>query len=280
MGRVTREGDGIGSGKLLGARSSQQDACLSERLEEEEAVLAIVADGMGGHAEGALASSLVVTAFRDAFVTARAHRSDLGPSFDEGLDAANRAIAEAQRDHPEREGMGTTLVAAHLSKQGVAWVSVGDSLLLLHSKGVLRRLNDDHSLRALPGNAGLRGNMLRSAVTGSAIAMVDRQPDPVRVGGDDRLVLASDGVLTLSMHRLAVLLTAAQSRPAQACAEAVVEAVQRAGDPKQDNCTVLVLNGPEEAGAPAPRRGPGASSVILAALGLALAGVIVLVLFW
>ena len=269
---------GYGSGALVGRRSSQQDTFLVETL-DRGAVLAIVADGMGGHAEGALASRLAVAAFRDAFVTAQTHGSALRAAFDEALGAANRAVDEAQRGYPEREGMGTTLLAAHLSAEGLAWISVGDSLLLVEQNGVLRRLNEDHSLRAVIGRGRESASKLRSAVTGTSIAIIDSTPVPVRLAVGDRVIVASDGLLTLSMDRVVGALAALRDGTAQQAADRILGLVDQAASPRQDNCTVLVLDSRSEVAA-GDRRKPALSPTMLVALGLAAAAVVAFALFW
>lgn len=269
---------GYGTGALVGGRSSQQDTFLVEPL-AHGALLAIVADGMGGHAEGALASKLAATKFRDAFVTAQAHGSALRAAFNEALGAANRAVDEAQRDYPEREGMGTTLLAAHLSAEGLAWISVGDSLLLVEQDGVLRRLNEDHSLRAVVGRGRESASKLRSAVTGTSIALIDCMADPVRLAVGDRVVVASDGLLTLSMDRVAGALAALRAGTAQQAADNILGLVDQVAAARQDNCTVLVLDSRSDAPIDV-RRKPALSPTMLVALGLAAAAIVAFALFW
>ena len=105
--------------------------------------------------------------------------------------------------------MGTTLVAAYLSEAGIAWISVGDSPLWLFRGRQLMRLNEDHSLRQMKREgARVSGNMLMSAVTGEPIPIVDCRPDPIEVRKGDLILLASDGVLTLSEPEIVSVLRA------------------------------------------------------------------------
>ncbi|HEX4767757.1 MAG TPA: protein phosphatase 2C domain-containing protein [Lichenihabitans sp.] len=232
------------AGALLGARESQQDTSLLEDLSDGTELLALVADGMGGHAAGALASQTVAKRFAAAFLRLRSDPAGLGAALRRALDEANLSVAEAQHGHPDRSGMGTTLIAAHVSPRGLAWISVGDSVLLLCRAGTIRRLNEDHSLRSLPGfTGGRQGNLLRSAITGDELALVDCSPEPLRLEAGDTLVLASDGLLTLSGDEILDLVGKHSADGPEALGAALIEAVNRRQDPKQDNCSVVTVGG-------------------------------------
>jgi serine/threonine protein phosphatase PrpC len=131
----------IGSATDVGlVRANNQD-----RLLVAEPLFA-VADGMGGHAAGEVASATAVDALEGAF-------TELTP---EGLQAAARAANRAVWDHaqtdPELRGMGTTLVALALvgppGAEELAVANVGDSRLYLLSQGDLVQVTSDHSLVA------------------------------------------------------------------------------------------------------------------------------------
>ena len=125
--------------QIRGAREYQEDSfgvLTGETLDSSEGVklVMVLADGMGGHAGGSNASSLVVGTFERSFGETK------GPSVDrlrECLDWANVAVYDAVDQSPELAGMGTTLVAAAISDEGLEWVSVGDSLLWLYRDGAL-----------------------------------------------------------------------------------------------------------------------------------------------
>ncbi len=264
------------AGALLGTRASQQDTSILEVLSDGTELLALVADGMGGHAAGALASQTVAKTFATAFLRLRFDPRGLEAALRGALSEANLAIAEVQHGHPDRSGMGTTLVAAHVSPQGVAWISVGDSVLLLCRAGGLRRLNEDHSLRSLPGfSGGRQGNLLRSAINGGELALVDCSPDPLRLEPGDALVLASDGLLTLSGDDILALVEKHSAEGPEALGTALIEAVDRRQDPKQDNCSVVTIGGFET---PSPLATPLAAPPSRAGLRLLLPLAIVLVL--
>lgn len=214
-------------------------------------VLAVLADGMGGHAAGDVASATICRTF---------HRQFLGGSgstplrLATSLQAANEAVHSATAANPSLGGMGATCVGIAVGQQGVHWISVGDSPLWRFRKGRLDRLNDDHSLAPLvdalvadgeltPEEAAVdpRRHYLRSAVTGDELDLVDASGEPLPLAAADIVLLASDGVLTLTDREIADLLNEHEGRSPGEIADALIRAVLAVGDPHQDNTTVVVL---------------------------------------
>jgi len=198
---------------------------------------------MGGHAAGDVASRLAVDSFSLTFVDARRKGASIEEALRHSLETTNDEIAAKQAASPEATGMGTTLVVAHVSAKGVAWISVGDSPLWLFRDGKLLRLNEDHSLRAaVADGAKLSGNILQSAVNGDPIALVDcrAEPLPLRIG--DVVVLASDGVLTLKDQEIAGVARKSSVNGPDAVAQALLQAVETRGKANQDNCAVLIAS--------------------------------------
>ena len=169
------------------------------------------------------------------------------------LKAANKAIADAIAENPELDSMGSTVVAAVVSSEGLNWISVGDSPLWLFRKGKLERLNADHSMAPVLADLAAKGSMtaeeaardprrhaLRSAVMGDDIPLIDVSPQPVMVEKGDRLLLASDGLLTLSEQEIAAILQKTQDVPLKDSVAALIQAVEDAEHPHQDNTTILL----------------------------------------
>ncbi|HRY07719.1 MAG TPA: SpoIIE family protein phosphatase [Hyphomicrobiaceae bacterium] len=214
-------------------------------------IVAVLADGMGGHAGGALASRMVCEHFLDACVSRN------GPVPDrliEALRVANSAVARKVAQNPMLSGMGSTLVGARFGDEGVEWVSVGDSPLLLYRGGEIALLNEDHSLAPELDRLVAAGrmseeearhdprrHMLRSAVTGDEIDMVDVSRCPLKLEMGDYVILASDGVHTLETAEIARLISAYASEGAQAVAKALIREVELLREPHQDNATVIAV---------------------------------------
>ncbi len=214
-------------------------------------LVAVLADGMGGHTAGALASRMVCESFVSAYAGFNGSRPE---RLLDALRSANDAIAAKVEANPVLSGMGSTLVAAALSDEGVEWVSVGDSPLLLYRRGEIAHLNEDHSLApeldrlaALgrmtvdQAKADPRRHMLRSAVTGEELDLVDVSRRPLVLEEGDYVILASDGLHTLETPEIERIVSAYAADGAEAVAGALIRAVEAMRDPHQDNTTVMAV---------------------------------------
>lgn len=237
----------------IGKREAQEDAFAIIRQSEQDPasdVLMLLADGMGGHAAGEIASTTAIDAFGKHFI--RAARSNRPPErLRESLDAANAAIRNAIAAGPELRGMGCTFIGALKMNDRLVWTSVGDSGLFLLRNGQLRRINADHSvggelaelvaagkLTRAEAAAHPRKNALRSAVTGAHLKLVDTNAIALEHG--DIVLLATDGLDTLSESQITDILAARTARDPRQAASALLAAVEFKVQPHQDNTTVIV----------------------------------------
>jgi protein phosphatase len=215
--------------------------------------LAVLADGMGGHAGGATASRIVCDAFVSDF-TAASFAGTVPQRLTHALDAANTALQGAVAASPHLEGMGSTLIGVAISGGELQWISVGDSPLYLVRGGDLALLNEDHSLApaldqmAADGRITLeqaradpRRHMLRSAVTGDEIEMIDLARRPLVLAQGDVIVLASDGIHTLEADEIVRIVRGYRADGSAAIAAALIRAVDNARIPMQDNTSVIVV---------------------------------------
>ena len=118
---------------------------------DRDAGVAVLADGMGGHNAGEVASRMAAEVVMNALARERAQAGPLGREHAEALvgtqiAAANAAVYEASCLDRRHRGMGTTLVVALWHDEGVTWGHVGDSRLYLMRAGALTRLTRDHSV--------------------------------------------------------------------------------------------------------------------------------------
>ena len=179
---------------IVGARDYQEDFCLfsfadggpvDERTGETGAgeLVAVLADGMGGHVAGERASKTVCASFADAYASNRIAPPE---RLSTALSACNDSLASAIAQDQSLDGMGCTLVGVAFGERGMRWVSVGDSHLYLFRDRKLYLLNEDHSMApVIDGmvSQGLLGNeearkhprrhMLRSALTGGDIELIE-----------------------------------------------------------------------------------------------------------
>ena len=239
-----------------GARSYQEDAAIvraggAGQGPHPQALTAVLADGMGGHAGGALASSTACKVFLDAYI---ASAGDVSARLDDALKRANAAIGECVEENPALDGMGCTLIGTVFGPAGVEWVSVGDSPLFLLRHGEIVLLNEDHSLApeidklAAAGRmtwedakADPRRHFLRSALTGADMDLIDRSHRPLALEPGDVVVLSSDGIHTLSEPDILRVVNETVAGGPEAVADALLAAVEAGGDIYQDNTTVVVV---------------------------------------
>jgi protein phosphatase len=239
-----------------GAREVQEDSYgVIPRLEFAGAagdLFVVLADGMGGHAAGEVASLLAVQTFAETFLESST-ACDAGRLWD-CLEESNRRIArELAVRGSAVEGMGTTLLAVLLRGRSVRWMSVGDSPLYLIRNHELLQLNRIHSkateladqvraglITAEQARTDPSRHTLISALIGEAIYEVD-DPPPVALMAGDVLVAATDGIETLTCEEIVGVVSNFRAQDASALADGLLQAVQSKQFPKQDNTTVVVV---------------------------------------
>jgi protein phosphatase len=216
--------------------------------------LYIVADGMGGHNAGEVASALAVSTVRSG--ARMGIRS--ADQFRELVQQANTAIYTASLDDSTQSGMGTTLTAVAVipgEEPRILIANVGDSRTYLYRSGALTRLSVDHSYVQELVNEGIitpeearvhpRRNIVTRAMGIDRSVQVDVFSHLVRTG--DRLVLCSDGLVDeVADIDIAQVLT--EHSDPQDTAEALVLVANANGG--RDNTTVIVLDILDDISAP------------------------------
>jgi len=163
--------------------------------------LFVVADGMGGHAVGDLASRIAVDTLPHAYYKREATSAE--SRLREAIVAANKAINDRGRENREFEGMGTTCSVLTLSSRGAMVGHVGDSRVYRVRKGQIEQLTFDHSLqwemirlgRATPENVELfhPRNVITRCLGPDPLVQVDIE-GPFSVEAGDFFLLCSDGL--------------------------------------------------------------------------------------
>lgn len=263
---------------FIGARSQQQDAAAARGFGSEGGAVLILADGLGGHTGGAEASRIVVETFREA--------ADAGAFDDparrhgalrEALELANARIANGVDPAHGQRGMASTAVASIVANGRLSWVSVGDSHLYLWRQGRMTKLNADHSQAGLMVQSGQYQpddpevlavkSVLVSALTGRRLEIVDHPTQSVEVVPGDIILLASDGLNTLSEPEIERLLTSAGQYEAREIGATLLDTVRDRRADRQDNTAVVVarivglatvasVQGLDEAGPPTQGTAP------------------------
>lgn len=230
-------------------RENNQDRLL---LDAERGVYA-VADGMGGHAAGEVASRIAIEALgeavdgdqlgRDAADSEETARR-LEGAFLEG----NRRICDSVLTRGEWRGMGTTIVALVALRDRVVIGHVGDSRAYVLRDGELQRLTNDHSWVCEQVRLGLlteeeakrhpMRNIITRALGNREELDVETSEEPVRPG--DIFLLCSDGLNSmLGDEEISAILSSHRADPEKACRALVDGANERGGE---DNVTVVVVS--------------------------------------
>lgn len=208
--------------------------------------LYIVADGMGGHRGGDIASRLALETIQDLAA------SDRGTLPDQ-VRSANRAVWDRSVEDERLSGMGTTLTGALIDGASASIVHVGDSRAYLLREGKLRQLTTDHTLVERMVKSGEiteaeadvhpHKNVLTRALGTDEEVEVDE--DTVALLDGDRLLLCSDGLTGMVTEDQIQAILENSDQPQQA-ADRLVKAANRAGG--IDNITVVVLDAIGEEG--------------------------------
>ncbi|MDD1619860.1 MAG: protein phosphatase 2C domain-containing protein [Methylococcaceae bacterium] len=228
----------FGHGSHIGlVRQCNEDsyACLPEFG------LWVIADGMGGHAAGDVASGIAVREI--------ARCIELNQSLPEAIESAHRSILSAAEHDRRLRDMGSTVVALKLTgnRYEIAWV--GDSRAYLWNAG-LYRLTKDHSYIQMMIDSGVISEIDASAhphsnVISQALGAGDSLSNQIKVdtvsgelGANDTMLLCSDG-LTGELSDQAIAAILSETNENQARTDQLIAAALKAGG--KDNVTVIVL---------------------------------------
>jgi protein phosphatase len=222
---------------------------------DSELGLLIVADGMGGHKAGEVASGMAVTTVHDNFKE-MVKAQNAGEITDKRFSAetnrlgfclkmANQMIFEAAKRYPQDSGMGTTCTAAVIKGDRLSIAHVGDTRCYLIRRGGIEQLTEDHSLVTEQIKHGLiskddeaarlNQNILTRSIGTEAEVRIDLDEHPLFPG--DVLLLCSDG-LGKELSDAQVLQTAMETPEPQELARRLIEMANASGG--RDNITVAV----------------------------------------
>ena len=217
------------------ARTNNEDAFFVD----PQGRLYLIADGLGGHAGGEVASALVVDTLAAAAPGATAW-SDPAPELAAILARADAAVREQARG--ALTGMGATIVALHLGTTTATVAHAGDSRAYRLRAGALSRLTRDHTPESESGyrSDGRRSSIITRAIgVGGGQTEVDFGRTDIQPG--DRFLLCSDGLTDMVHDPDLAALLGLDAPPADTC-RALVDAALAAGG--RDNVTVVVVRIP------------------------------------
>ncbi len=248
----------VATATIRGARAYQEDTVLSGFALGQASGFAIVADGVGGHSAGDVASAIVAT---EMFCQIKLHENALnvglakaGTVLRDAAEAANRRLAAHMAANEDTFGMGSTVLVPMIRHHKLSWLSIGDSPLFLFRAGALRQLNKDHSMAPqidLMVKAGSMSeevgrnhpdrNVLTSVLDGKVTAAIDCPPAPVSLFPGDTVIAATDGLQFLPARTIANTLMALQDASSAEVATALLDALAALGDAEQDNVAFVVI---------------------------------------
>ena len=190
------------SGKV---RDHNEDSVLIINKKSGDVLLAI-ADGMGGHSAGEVASNIAISYLGNHFQESFEHKEKLEAAswLRDSVDEINRLIFEHEKTHPESRGMGTTLVIAVKTDDYILYGNIGDSSGYVMKNGLLHKITKDHTLVNLLVSTGEltpeqakfhpRKNLLTRALGANDPIEIDIFDVDTNVSG---LFLCSDGLTNM-----------------------------------------------------------------------------------
>jgi len=241
--------------QIQGARDYQEDAQAFVALkkgsdQKVERLLTVLTDGMGGANGGDYASESVLRA-----VVGYCAEYD----FQDGLAmrVANETLVRAIIKDSSLDGMGCTLLATVMTDEALYWLSVGDSPLYLYRDGQISQINEDHSMMPLIKQLVDEGklqpdamklhphrNVLRSVIAGCKIDLIDCPPEALPIKPGDIVIVASDGIQTLSDESIGSIIESNYELTAEEITDKLLDALKDANRPRQDNASINVIRIP------------------------------------
>ena len=266
---------GFAASQIIGTRERQEDDYITIDLctAGSERLLFALADGMGGHEGAATVAQIAVRRFCEIV---QSFDGRLSERLSRALWSTNDEIAKAAIRDATLEGAGCAFLSAAVEDGTLSWTSVGDCSLFLFRRGKLRRLNEDHSMRPVLAEMVATGRIssrtaaldprrhsLRSALMGREIRMIDNSLEPLPLNSGDIVILASDGLETLSTRALAKLLAREWGASPARLVDRLLNAVEAARLRSQDNTTLIIYQSAGSEASGRNRTGPGAGRFLL-----------------
>ena len=232
--------------------AARTDVGLRRRANEDRYAIAaplglyLVADGMGGHTAGQVASDLAAQSAVRALETLEDAEASLTEKLRYSVAAANREIFGTAQAKPHMAGMGTTLVALLAGRTRIALAHVGDSRAYLIRGGRIRQLTDDHSLvaelvrRQEISERAARGHPHRHVLTRALGVRRSVEADLAELtpAVDDTFVLCSDG-LTSHVQDDEIATTVLGAADLEGACDRLVDMANARGG--EDNITVVLV---------------------------------------
>ena len=244
------------SNAIVGKREQQQDYIQSSPIPQFNADLHLLADGMGGHVGGEIASKTICSVFLD--VVRKTSQLESYPQLlRHAADEANKALRYKITNNPELSGMGSTLIAVLYLKDNNSfyYISVGDSPLYLLRNQQLQRINQNHAyyeelqeqvkaglITQQQADTDPNRNAITSALMGDRMSLIDCPEYAFELHPGDLIMLASDGVQTLNDQANGEIEKLINKKDnIENKINNVLKAVNQKNDSYQDNCSLIIF---------------------------------------
>lgn len=224
-------------------RPVNEDAFFVSPPDESGSLLAIVADGMGGHNAGEVASSEAINVIKDVVLD---HEHNAKEMLIEAINSANSTVYNMSLDKQSLFGMGTTITACVIDKDKVTAAQVGDSRLYLIRDGMIIQITKDHSLvEMLIENGSItkedakhhpQKNVITRAIGTDKEVSADIYEFSICAG--DILLLCSDGLVNM-VEDEKILSIITRSKKFEETADKLIATAENAGG--SDNITVILI---------------------------------------
>lgn len=224
------------------ARETNEDA-LSVLPEQQ---IFVLADGMGGHNAGEIASQMACRLIPRFLQEKSTEAGDPRQILEDCIQQTHRAIYQESESNTEYKGMGTTVEVAWLKGRSLFWAHVGDSRIYLFRKDQLTQLTEDHSLvndylkKGIMTEEQARNTPMRNVIL-QAVGAADKikvQTGCVDWESGDIFLLCSDGLSDIVEDEEIKMILSGASDP-ESCARNLIERAKNLGAP--DNVSVVLL---------------------------------------
>ncbi len=230
-------------------RKENQDYASYRKIEgqpnEAPDMLLVIADGMGGHAGGAVASKMAVEVLKEEY--ARSSNDPITERLRSAYAKANAVLIRRSERDPDLKGMGTTLTSAVIRQTQIYFAHVGDSRGYIYNDDRLQQFTSDHSLVADLVKKGVilaeaaeshpQANIITRAIGFSAALIVDAEELSMHPDASFHILLCSDGLhKEVSEETIATVLS--ETPEPETASNKLVALANQAGG--KDNITVLI----------------------------------------
>lgn len=242
--------------QAIGAREVQEDSLayvIDLKINNNICDLFCLADGMGGHAAGDLASKIAIESSISHIKISK--KEDISRILFDASTIANKAISKQVKENSKLEGMGCTLILSIIIEDNFYHCSVGDSLILLYRDTKLIRINEDHSMKPVlekMHNEGLlsaeqlltdsRRNALRSSIYGEVIELIDYPEEPLKIENDDLIIIASDGIETLNNNEIIESIKHEREKGPKTINKDLLKKIKDKNNRNQDNTSIIIID--------------------------------------